>query len=138
MRQFITVFAMVLLPVLGTCGDSTSPSSSSVEGRYVLQTVNGKSLPAAVVADSSLGSIYRVDITGGTLALQSGAGFVAVTASRTTDGSTVSTANTTESGTYSVVGTSITLRTSADSLSGTTSANTVTLNNSDGSFVYTK
>jgi hypothetical protein len=103
-----TAAAVLLGTLLLGCGSSTAVSSpdGGIAGRYVLQTVNGLSLPATI----TLAPNVRQTVFGREFTLAAGGsmqGFVDVRSDA--GGLTTGNVRTTTSGTYRVAGTSISI-----------------------------
>ncbi len=69
MKVLHVIVAAVALAAVAACSDTTSPSGS-VNGRYVLRTVNGSNLPFFVGTDQATGD--QIDIVADTLWLNGG------------------------------------------------------------------
>ncbi len=126
MRRFLILTMAVLAGgLLPACGDDpTGPES--VAGTYILQTINGEALPVTVQTDV---------VSAGSLQLNSAGTF---TLSFTIDGRPDS-----ESGTFTVDGSTVTLVDEGDvdegdSITGTVSGNTITFVAEGDTFVLTK
>lgn len=106
MRRIIVCLLAAALACRGDSG--TNPASASIAGTYTLQTVNGAALPATLAQAGT----SRTEVMSNTLTMTANATYTAVVAFRTTLDATVTTAQFTESGTWSAEAGSITFRTS--------------------------
>jgi hypothetical protein len=95
-------------------------------GTYVLKTVNGKSLPAAII---EIVGTYKLEITAGSVTLNEDKTFSASITFRETEGTTVRTQTETDSGTYTISGNTITFSSqgSGSAVTGTLSGGTLTV-----------
>lgn len=102
--------AIALAVALGAACGSTEPvGGASTTGAYTLRTVNGASLPYASVAATGT----KTEVLDAVLNMYQGGTYAETGHVRTTtSGGQVTTTATTETGTFSILGTSITFRTS--------------------------
>lgn len=101
MRRLFPLLLLVLFAFVAACGeDKTVTGPASVAGSYHLDTVNGAPLPAVV---AQLGT-SKVEVTQGTLSLNSDDTFSGNLETRTTSGSSVTTDQNPVNGTYTVAG----------------------------------
>jgi len=112
-------------------------SEPGIAGLYVLQTANGKGLPAAVAENKPTG--YQLEVTGGWVALGADQTFTWRTAYRTTQQSDVKTSESQGKGQYRLNGSVISLTPDDNSgaLEGTLTDATLTLQ-ADVKLVYRK
>src|SRR5262245_21026880 len=106
LRMRITVIALLCGTLsLAACDDSHDPTvvPNALTGVFVLQTVNGASVPAVVV--DSANPALRLDAVSGSITINANNTFVDVTVFRQTLRGVVSTRTVTCAGTYTVVGT---------------------------------
>ncbi len=138
MRRFLTVMTVVLAGgLLTACGedDSTGTGGTSIFGTYTLQTVNGTSLPFVII---QIGN-DKLEITGGSVRLNSDNTFSVSLTLRVTEAGTVTTLTETETGTLTVTGSTVRLTDSAgDVTTGSISGNTLTIIDEGDTFVLTK
>ena len=125
---------LFLLIVLSGCGgDATGPES--VAGNYTLRTINGQNLPFVVVQVL----VDKIEVTAGSVRLNSDKTFSSSLTLATTDGGTTTSATETQTGTYALNGTAITLVFQASSpSSGSISGNTLTIIDEGLSWVFKK
>ena len=110
-------FAVALLAlVAGACGDN-GPSNAHV-GTYTLQTVNGANLPFTLVSTTTGGATYKLEVTSASIKLSSNGTFEDDVTFREDDAGTVTTESFPDAGTYTLRGTSLSLRYSDGSTSG--------------------
>lgn len=88
------------------CDGKIGPSSST--GTYTLRTVNGSSLPAVISGSGS----NKTEVLDDTIILYDGLTYAKTAHLRVTAGSDVSTVTSTETGSFTLFGTSITLQSS--------------------------
>jgi hypothetical protein len=93
-----------LLALAMACSDDDIAGSSSTTGAYTLRTVNGSSLPYTVVTGTSAGTVVVDDV----ITLFQGGTFAGTRHFRATANGTLETRA--ETGTYTLFGTSISLR----------------------------
>ena len=89
------------------CDDSTEPED--ISGRYELRTVNGSNVPATVIQVGTT----RAEILGGFLQLNADGTFSSSRTTRITQGTSTSTNTETESGTWTLTGNQLTVRSSS-------------------------
>ncbi len=126
LRSVLT--ALLIVPVfLAGCGDGDGPTAtSSIEGTYTLQQVNGVNLPATIYEDPD----FKFEILSGSLILTQDRRYREPISFRFTDKSSAQAQTRTEedTGSYSVTGSTITF-VSADAdvgtFSGTVGDNTI-------------
>src|ERR1041384_7488815 len=98
LRTLLMIAMVAAVPA--ACGDSVTGPARGHEGTYVLERVNGATLPYLA---EQVGT-YRLDIVGGTLTLRADGTYSGAVVSReTNDGSPV-TANRPSTGTFTVDG----------------------------------
>ena len=97
---------MIAVSLAACSGDSTGPDLDELAGEYILFTINGQSLP--VIVDQFGNDI--VEITQGSVSLESNGTFDDVTQLRITESGAVSTEVDVTQGTWEAVGTTVTFR----------------------------
>lgn len=122
------LIAVTLLALAG-CGGGEAGTGPSAEaaaaGTYSLRTVNGAPIPVAVTPANSP---VKIEIVGGTATLRSDRTFSSSTDVRTTNGTMVSTAPTSYTGTYVVSGGAVTFSASdGTTIPGTIVGNTLSI-----------
>ncbi len=151
MRRFTVATLVMAVALLTACDDDTT-GPGSIVGTYTLQTFNGMNLPVVVdsvgpgpqpppqpdIAPSGVMS-FIVELTAGSVRLNSGNTCSVSLTFRTTDDGTVTADTETETCTYSVTGTTIQLDFPGEApITGTISGNTITFVDEDGdTFVFT-
>ncbi len=126
-RRLLAVGAMTSAALLSGCDiDISDIFGDGVSGTYNLKTVNGKSLPAVIV---EVTGAYKLEITAGSVTLNEDNTFSASITFRETEGTTVTTQTETDSGTYSVSGSTITFTSpgTGSAFTGTLSGGTLTV-----------
>lgn len=108
---------------------------SRVAGRYILQSADGKELPA-VVAENKAGG-YQLEVVSGWVVLGAGRSFTWHTAYRTTENTVVRRQDSEGKGTYGISGDTLSLTPEGSSaaLEGTLKHNTLTIK-ADVNLVY--
>ena len=136
MRQAFLIAAAASLALAAACSSSSSGerSSPSFVGRWVLQSVNGTSLP--FTTSQSAGT--RTDLAADVIDATSSAGFTDTTTIRTTAGGQVSTAAVPRSGIWVVEGGTVTFTFFDNGLSSTGSfdGRKLTVTSAGRSYVY--
>jgi hypothetical protein len=128
---------MLALALCACGGDSpTEPTQASIAGTWELSTVNGSPLPYTV---ASFGA-DKVEIISEAVTFTANGTFSALSNTRTTESGQVTTESDTDTGTYTLNGTAITLTFASDATTatGTISGNTITAAESGFSFVFKK
>jgi hypothetical protein len=97
---------MIAVSLAACSGDSTGPDLDELAGEYILFTINGQSLP--VIVDQFGNDI--VEITQGSVSLESNGTFDDVTQLRITQSGVVTTEVDVTQGTWEAVGTTVTFR----------------------------
>lgn len=125
MRRTLAVLAVTTLALTacaGGAGDSVGPGS--LAGTYSLQTVNGKSPPVVIIEDAG----YRLEVLSGTYTLNVDDSYSATASFRETEDGVVTPSSESETGHYSVHGSSVTF-TDSDGfeIDATISGSTLTL-----------
>jgi hypothetical protein len=140
MRKILAVIALGALGALAACGgDNPSGPSESLSGTYSLTKVNNLTVPAVVYQDS----VYKYELIGGTLAISGSAYTVAINERETINGAVTAVVSS-ESGTVSMNGSTVTFTSSTpqpgDSpVVGTFSGgNTITVGDQYSSLVFQK
>ena len=108
-------FGAILAASLACGSDSTAPEA--IEGRYVLQTIGGRSLPVVIEQDES----EKFEITAGSFTLSAPNVLTAEFTFRETTGATVSVLTSEVNGTWSRSGATVTLTVDGEALSATLS-----------------
>lgn len=122
----------------GTSGGPPTPTSPV--GSYTISTVNGKNLPVAIFADVG----YTYEVTTGTIGLTSDSKYSLITTYRQTIPGNVETFVDSTGGTWTLTGTTISLKDAADGSTGqiTWATTQLMFAITDGkvtnTFVYTK
>ena len=116
MRRFLALAIVALAPLLGAgCGsDSITDPRQAVAGSYALMSFDGKQLPATILAGDP-----QVDVVSDELMLTSSGSFTQNTTFRVTESGVTSTQAVADVGTYTVSGSTVTFRFSADNFTGT-------------------
>jgi hypothetical protein len=102
MRKALIAFVAALSLA---CFDEGVTGSSTVTGTYTLRTVNGSPLPYTIPG----GGAVKTEIVSDTITLFQGGTFARARDSRITENGQVTMQSATETGSYSLLGTSITL-----------------------------
>ncbi len=134
MRRTLLAFATFAL--VGCGGDSTGPVASA-EGTWQLQTVNGSPLPFTVQYIAN--PVYRLEIVSDTFIAHSNNSYDEMLTIRETQGTSVTTTQQNDTGTWTQNNAAITI-TSADGTvsSAAISGNTITANVQGEVLVYTR
>ena len=128
--RLLTVGGLV---ALAACSDSSGPGAS-IHGTYTLRTVNGQSLPATVFQDVT----GRVEITSGSLTLNSNNTFSSIISFRLVSGTTTITDSETTTGTFSQSGNTVTFVDSdGETVTMTRSGNTLTFVETEDGITFT-
>jgi hypothetical protein len=143
LRSLAYVATFAALTAAAACGGD-SPSAPATpktpDGSYAITTVNGKSLPVAIYADTN----FTWEVTGGSLALLTDGRFSVVRTYRQTIPGSVETFMDSTAGTWVLSGTSITFTYPDDGSTGTATwaGNQLTSTEVDGktttTYVYAK
>lgn len=136
MRRVAAVLVLSLAVTAGACGDIGTRPTQSLAGTWSLQTVNGSGLPFLVGTSASGTDSLQVL---GDVITASGAGtFTDVTIVRSTVSGQVTTDSIPDAGTYTLIGSSASLRFASDgsTISGQLSGNTLSLSSGNGVLVY--
>lgn len=130
------LLSLTLALALVACGDdSTSePTTASVAGTWSLQSVNGAALPFILSASP------KVELLSNVVNVAANGTWTSTTQTRTTIGTQATTASSTQSGTYTLSGSAVAIRSTDGSTvqAGTVSGNTLTLAQSGLVFIYQK
>jgi hypothetical protein len=131
MRRLLLVCAAI---ALAGCGDSTGPVASA-EGTWNLQTVNNSPLPYTVAFIAN--PTYRLEIVNDVFIVHGDGTYDETFTSRETNGTTVTTTDDADNGTWVQHGSALTI-TSSDGTSSpaTISGNTITANLEGFAVVY--
>jgi len=127
-RASLAATLVVAFLTLG-CNAITAPSSA-LAGTYTLQTVNGGGLPYV----TSVSATDTVQVTAGTIAIQSDSTFVTTLSSRYASPGVVTSSTRTQDGTWSATGTTIAFSyTNGGADAGSVSGNVLTIIATTGS-----
>ncbi len=132
MRRLLLACAAVAL--LGCGGDSTGPAASA-EGSWLLLTVNGSPLPVTVFQTTT----YRLEVISDQYILESDGHYTENFTTRETDGTTVTTTDDSDFGTWSQSGNQVSVTASDNTtLTGTIngSGDRITINSQGFLLVY--
>ena len=139
MLRSTRLVAGLALAALGfsACSDSTSPNATAFVGVYALSSLNGTTPPVVVAEDAVNG---RLEVTGGTITLNSDMTFSDRTDFRITDpNGAISTDFDLASGTYTTSGNTVTLTPTGDApYSLVLNGSTLTQTAGTFTFVYSK
>jgi hypothetical protein len=129
------LMALVVVFSVGCLGDGMT-GSSTVTGAYTLRTANGSPLPYTIVGSGTA----RTEIIDDVITLYEGGTYAESGHSRTTLNGQVANESNTETGSYSLFGTSVTLRSSDGGRTRmpTIDGNTMTIVESGMTAVFTK
>jgi hypothetical protein len=129
------LMALVVVFSVGCLGDGMT-GSSTVTGAYTLRTVNGSPLPYTIAGSGTA----RTEIIDDVITLYEGGTYAESGHSRTTLNGQVANASNIETGSYSLFGTSVTLRSSDGGRTRmpTIDGNTMTIVESGMTAVFTK
>ena len=121
----VAVFASLALPI-GACGgsDSTSPSQVTVTGTWAMQTFNGSTLPYAISSGDT-----TLTITADVLTIQSNGSYSDMTSFTATIAGSTQSASSTEVGTWTSSGGTVTFDDQTDggvTYQGSVTGNTLT------------
>jgi hypothetical protein len=132
MRILMAVVVMLSL----ACSDDDIVGSSTVNGTYTLRTVNGSQLPYTLPG----GGAVKTEILQDAITLFQGGTFSRVRASRITENGQVTNESETDTGSYSLFGTSITLNSTATGtpILATINGNTMTIVEAGVTSVFSK
>ena len=119
--------AFLLAFALGACGDSTEPKDTHV-GTYQLQSIEGETLPVVLFEILD----FRTEAVSGTLRLNSDETWDLTVNTRFTIEGVVTTEPISESGTYTLNGTTLTLTGGPGSVSGSLIGDTLTITDEEG------
>jgi hypothetical protein len=129
------LMGLVVALSVGCLGDGMT-GSSTVTGAYTLRTVNGAPLPYTIVGSGTA----KTEIIDDVITLYEGGTYAESGHSRTTVSGQVANESNTEAGSYSLFGTSVTLRSSDGGRTRmpTIDGNTMTVVESGMTSVFTK
>ena len=134
MRRTLLAFATFAL--VGCGGDSTGPVASA-EGTWQLQTVNGSPLPFTLAFVAS--PLYRLEIVSDTFIAHGDGTYDETSTTRETQGSSITTTQNNDAGTWSQNNAAITITSSGGTVStGAISGNTITANVEGAVLVYAR
>ena len=142
MRRSSSIFLVVAAAtfLIAGCGDSNAPDTSHV-GRYELVSIDGDPVPVAVVDVPG----YTLEVTGGSLTLNANNSFVeSVTAIETTDGVPSPLDAIACTGHYTRHGSTLSMTTpetdscAAQTVTGTLSGSTLTVDYDGTTVVYSR
>lgn len=135
MRRMLAIVCITATVLLGGCDSdgTTGPAQNAVSGTWNLQTVNGAPLPFVTQ------STPKIELTSDQLVVSGNGTFTQASQVRITSGSSVTTENRSDAGTYSLSGTSATFIFNGGTTgAGTVSGNTLTVATPGRSYVYQK
>jgi hypothetical protein len=132
------LLSLTLALALIACGDDDStsvPTNASVAGTWNLQTVNGSALPFTLSASSP-----KIELLSSSVNVTANGTWTSTTQTRTTIGTQATTASSTQSGTYTLSGSAVSIRSTDGTTvqAGSVSGNTLTLAQTGLTFVYQK
>ena len=134
MRRMLTIVCTAAT-LLGGCNsdDTTGPAQNAVSGTWNLQTVNGAPLPFVIQ------STPKIELVSDQLVVSGNGTFTQASQVRITNGSSVTTENRSDAGTYSLSGTSATFIFNGGTTgAATVSGNTLSVAEPGVSLVYQK
>ena len=99
------LLAATLLALITACGGDSSQRPLVVPGTYLMKTINGAVLPFIIQAAAP-----KVELISDELVLATGGTFTEAALLRVTDGTTVTNERSTDTGTWTVNGTALTLK----------------------------
>ena len=141
MLRFLTVVMVTLAGgLLTACGDdddATGTGGTSIFGTYALQTIAGTSLPAVLLEVPD----FKIEVTAGSVRLNSDNTYSISISLRLTDAGTVTTETETGAGTYTASGSTIQFSepgTGEGPFTGSISGNTLTIIDEGVTFVFRK
>ena len=145
MLRFLQVVMVILAGGLltacgdggGDGGDATGPGGTSIFGTYTLETINGSSLPFVVFQVGN----DKVEITAGSVQLNSDNTYSVSVTFRLTEAGTVTTETDTGAGTFTATGSTIQFSDAGDGsgpFTGSISGNTLTIIDDGDTFVFGK
>lgn len=123
MRKLMTLALAATTVVLAACGGSDSTGPESIAGKYALTTVNNAQLPFTTSQDAT----YKAEILASAITLRDDKTFTWDFTGRSTDNGVVDQGTDSFSGTYTVVGSTITLLDSEGSTSASLGNGTITM-----------
>ena len=129
------IVALLTLTVLAACGGDSTAASASVVGTWNLSTVNGAPLPFVTQAANP-----KVEILSDQYVISTNGTFTETTNVRFTQGTSVTSSTGSDAGTYTVNGSSVSLRINGDvtAVTGSFSGNTLTLVDGTFTLLYTR
>lgn len=136
MRILRLILATAVIAVGAACGsDSPTQPPDSVVGTYHLYTVNGTTLPVTVFQTTG----YRLEVLAGTLVLASNGAYLLTTVFLETENGQVNQDEESETGNYTVSGSTVTLTDSDGFTStGTATATSLVITESGVTLVFLK
>jgi hypothetical protein len=114
MRKPLIIALAATVVALAACGGTDATGPGNVSGTYNLQTINDSTLQHT----TSESSTHKVEVLSSVITLNEDRTYAWVQTTRTTDSGEATTQTTTDTGTYSVRGSKITLKDSNGSSSG--------------------
>lgn len=135
MRRLLSLTLALALIACGDDDSTSAPTSASVAGTWNLQTVNGSALPFTLSAASP-----KIELLSSSVNVTANGTWTSTTQTRTTIGTQATTASSTQSGTYTLSGSAVSIRSTDGTTvqAGTVSGNTLTLAQTGLTFVYQK
>jgi len=123
MRKLMTLALAATTVVLAACSGSDSTGPESIAGKYTLTTVNNAQLPFTTSQDAT----YKAEILASAITLRDDKTFTWDFTGRSTDNGVVDQGTDSFSGTYTIVGSTITLLDSEGSTSASLGNGTITM-----------
>jgi lipocalin-like protein len=135
MRRLLSLTLALALIACGDDDSTSAPTNASVAGTWNLQTVNGSALPFTLSAASP-----KIELLSSSVNVTANGTWTSTTQTRTTIGTQATTASSTQSGTYTLSGSAVSIRSTDGTTvqAGTVSGNTLTLAQTGLTFVYQK
>ena len=134
MRRLLSL--ALALAIVGCGSDSSSePTNASVAGTWSLQSVNGGALPFILSPSNP-----KIELLSNVVNVSANGTWTSTTQTRTTIGTQATTASSTQSGTYTLSGSAVSIRSTDGSTvqAGSVSGNTLTLAQTGLVFIYQK
>ena len=128
--------AALLLAI--SCGDPTEPTTSSITGTWSLETVNGSSLPYTYPGSTATN---KFEILSGTVTFASAGTYSASFSSRTTINGSAQTSTDTDTGTWTLSGAVLTVKSNevgSTSQNASVTGNTFSITTTDNGVSFTE
>lgn len=124
MRTRNLIAVGLLAALMGACGGDSITGTTSVAGKYTLQTLDGMRLPVVVLDQPG----FKLEITDGDVVLAENGTFTSNVTVRQTVQGTVTTSPESSTGTYTVNGSEISFNSPGEpTIQGTLSGGTLTI-----------